>query len=93
MLRTCEAYGHKIGLAFQITDDILNEQSSPEVLGKGTGTDRQRKKATFPATFGWKASCARAERLVDDARALFPDGSKTSRVLRGLAEFVMLRTR
>jgi geranylgeranyl diphosphate synthase type II len=93
VLRRCASYGEKIGLAFQIADDILNEQSSPEVLGKGAGTDRQRQKATYPALVGLDRSRAHAERLVHDAQALFPEPSETSAVLRGLAEFVLLRAK
>ncbi|MEZ0327768.1 MAG: polyprenyl synthetase family protein, partial [Fimbriimonas sp.] len=49
-------YGFGIGLAFQIADDVLNETSSAEQLGKAAGSDRERGKATYPALFGLEAS-------------------------------------
>ncbi len=49
-------YGQAIGLAFQIADDILNETSTPEQLGKAAGSDRERGKATYPALFGLDVS-------------------------------------
>ncbi len=49
-------YGFGVGLAFQIADDVLNETSSAEQLGKAAGSDRERGKATYPALFGLEAS-------------------------------------
>jgi geranylgeranyl diphosphate synthase type II len=60
-------YGARIGLAFQITDDILNVEGDPALLGKGTGSDAARGKVTFPALMGVEASRARAEELVREA--------------------------
>lgn len=45
-------YGERVGLAFQIADDILNETGTPEQLGKASGSDRERQKATYPALYG-----------------------------------------
>jgi len=49
-------YGAQVGLAFQIADDLLNETSTPERLGKAAGSDRERGKATYPALFGIEGS-------------------------------------
>jgi len=49
-------YGAEIGLAFQIADDVLNETSTAEQLGKAIGSDRERQKATYPALFGLEES-------------------------------------
>ena len=49
-------YGRSIGLAFQIADDLLNETSTAEQLGKAAGSDRERGKATYPALFGIELS-------------------------------------
>jgi geranylgeranyl diphosphate synthase type II len=51
-----ERFGAHVGLAFQIADDILNETSTPQQLGKSTGSDRQRGKATYPALYGLESS-------------------------------------
>jgi len=54
------AYGEDIGLAFQIADDVLNETSTPEELGKAAGSDRARMKATYPGLYGLEESRRRA---------------------------------
>ncbi len=61
------AYGERIGLAFQIADDILDVTSTSEQLGKTAGKDAAAHKATYPAVFGLEASEARARQLVAEA--------------------------
>ncbi|MEA3421988.1 MAG: polyprenyl synthetase family protein, partial [Acidobacteriota bacterium] len=60
-------YGKKIGLAFQITDDILDVEGSKKILGKETGMDSVQGKATYPQIFGLQESRKRAETLVEKA--------------------------
>ena len=84
-------YGGKIGLAFQIADDILNVEGDPALLGKGTGSDAARGKITFPALLGIEASRARAEELVIEAvssLAPFDDGAAP---LRAIARYILER--
>jgi geranylgeranyl diphosphate synthase type II len=70
-------YGSRIGLAFQITDDILNVEGDAAELGKKTGSDAARGKATFPALMGVEASRARAGALIEEAiDALLPFGDR-----------------
>jgi geranylgeranyl diphosphate synthase type II len=57
-------YGAAVGLAFQIADDLLNETSTAEALGKAAGSDRERGKATYPAMVGCEASQKAAEEAV-----------------------------
>src|SRR4029078_11834174 len=61
------AYGERIGLAFQIADDILDVSSTREQLGKTPGKDQAAHKATYPALHGIAASEARARELVTEA--------------------------
>lgn len=63
------AYGHDLGRAFQIIDDILDVTSSPEVLGKSVGKDAREQKATYPALIGMDAARAEARSLTASARA------------------------
>ena len=49
-------YGRKVGLAFQIVDDILDETASSGTLGKTSGKDREQRKATYPSVHGIEAS-------------------------------------
>lgn len=69
-------FGTRIGHAFQIVDDILNETASAEVLGKSAGSDRERQKATYPAVYGLDASrllaASSAEGAIDQLRQLDP---------------------
>ncbi|MBD3422308.1 MAG: polyprenyl synthetase family protein [Chitinivibrionales bacterium] len=84
-------YGKCIGLAFQVVDDILDEEGTTEQLGKDAGSDRAQGKATYPSICGMVESKQYATRLVDCATdALKPFGEKAT-VLRSLAEFVRNR--
>ena len=60
-------YGKEVGLAFQIADDLLNELSTAEALGKATGSDRARSKATYPALHGITESREAARAAIDRA--------------------------
>ncbi len=60
-------YGRKIGLAFQIMDDILDETESGETLGKTAGKDREHRKATWPAVFGLDESRRMVRQLTEEA--------------------------
>lgn len=87
----CRKFGRKIGLAFQIVDDILDETGSEQEVGKTLGKDRVQKKATYPALFGLESSRREAERLVDEAVAgLEPLGPRAYRLVQ-LARFVASR--
>ena len=82
-------YGYDLGLAFQVADDILNETSTPQELGKAAGSDRARGKATFPALMGLEASRTYAERLVHEALDFLKP--LDSEVLRFLARYAIDR--
>jgi geranylgeranyl diphosphate synthase type II len=92
-LKSLTAYGRRIGLGFQIIDDILDVEGNPEETGKATGRDRRLGKATYPALFGIESSRQRACELIEDAiQALAPFGAEAD-LLRGLARFVEQRSR
>ena len=70
--RTLEAareYGEKLGLAFQIQDDILDNEGDARTHGKTTGKDARDEKSTFPALLGLEACRALADRLTGEAVA------------------------
>ena len=85
-------YGEAIGLAFQITDDILDETGDSQLLGKATGQDRQSAKATYPSLLGLQASQQEAERQVHRAIACLEPFSSQADPLRHLARFILTRT-
>ncbi|MBN1128453.1 MAG: polyprenyl synthetase family protein [Chitinispirillaceae bacterium] len=85
------SYGMNVGLAFQVIDDILDEESTTEQLGKDAGSDRERGKATFPSVVGMEASKIYAKQLIENAwKAIEPLGEKGT-TLRELAEYIRVR--
>ena len=60
-LKALTKFGEKIGLAFQITDDILNVEGTAEELGKASGSDAKMGKMTYPALYGVERSRKKAK--------------------------------
>jgi len=89
--RHLRRYAEHIGLAFQIADDILDVESDAATLGKATGKDKGRGKATFVDFLGLDGAKAEASRLADAAcDAVSPYGDK-ARLLRETARFIVSR--
>lgn len=91
IIQRLRSYGDAVGLAFQIADDLLNETSTPEQLGKSAGSDRARGKATYPALFGVEESYAKARALVTQAVEYLEGLPGETGFLRELAEFTISR--
>jgi geranylgeranyl diphosphate synthase type II len=91
-LRALTEYGRKIGLAFQVIDDILDVTMSSEQLGKTAGKDEKVKKATYPALYGVEASRRKARELIRDAAAEIQNLGSGAEILRELARYVGDRT-
>ncbi len=86
-------YGRHLGLAFQITDDLLDVTGSSGQVGKRVGKDAAAAKQTYPAALGVAESETQAQREVELAlKALEPFGSRADR-LRDLAWYVIRRER
>jgi geranylgeranyl diphosphate synthase type II len=84
-------YGHHLGLAFQIMDDVLDASGTAEKLGKGVQKDAAAAKQTYPAALGLAQSRASAGREVEAAvQALGSFGGRAER-LRDLARYVICR--
>ena len=66
-IRHLDEYAQNIGLAFQIIDDILNVEGDPALLGKAVGTDKEKKKSTYPALLGLDESRKLAANRVKEA--------------------------
>ncbi len=89
--RALRAYAHDLGLAFQVTDDILDVEADPQDTGKDTGKDIEAGKATFVSTMGAEAARGRAEMLVAQAvRHLKIFGNRADMLIE-LAEYVLAR--
>jgi geranylgeranyl diphosphate synthase type II len=88
-----DAYGRAFGLAFQITDDLLDVESSAEQTGKRVGKDAARGKLTYPGFLGAAESRRRAQRLCREAKdTLAPLGPAAER-LTALAWSIVERDR
>jgi len=88
----CE-YGLKIGLGFQIADDILDVCASSEQLGKTAGKDARAGKMTYPAVVGIEKSKRLAGKLADEAAALLKPFGPKADTLRQLAIALLQRTK
>ena len=84
-------YGHCIGLAFQITDDLLDVTGDPARLGKTPGRDADLGKLTYPSLLGIELSRARAQQLVQDACEAVDAFGERSVWLKELARFIVER--
>jgi len=90
-LQALTRYGERIGLAFQIVDDLLDIEGATAEMGKTAGSDLRRKKATYPALMGLEEARRQAAHLLQEAKdALRPLGEKGA-VLAALADFVGAR--
>jgi geranylgeranyl diphosphate synthase, type II len=90
-LAALDAYGEKLGLAFQIVDDLLDLQGDEAALGKRTGKDNGKGKLTFPALLGEGESRRRAERLIDEAISSLAPFAGQATGLEALAHYVLER--
>jgi geranylgeranyl diphosphate synthase type II len=90
--RQLTSYGNAVGLAFQIVDDILNVEATPEQLGKAVGSDAARGKATYPALFGLDQSKSMAADAVAAATDAVDAFGTDAEPLRALARYIIHRT-
>lgn len=90
-LKALTEYGEKIGLAFQIIDDILDVIGTKEEIGKTTGADDARGKNTYPSTFGLKESQRISEELVHDSLKEIKRFNRKAEPLAEIARYILSR--
>lgn len=90
-LNNLEIYAEKIGLAFQVKDDILDIESTDEELGKNTGSDSEQGKSTFVSLCGIEQAKQTVISLSEEAAGLFPGESESEVFLRETAEYLAHR--
>ncbi len=91
MRNLLRAYAHDMGLAFQITDDLLDEEGTREATGKGVRKDKAKGKATLVSSMGVERARDHAELLVQQAISHLDVFDKRADNLRALARFVVSR--
>lgn len=84
-------YGQGIGIAFQITDDLLDVESTAENTGKATGKDAERGKLTFPGLYGIEESRRMAQNHVAEAIQSLEWIGQKAEGLRQLAMYILER--
>ena len=84
-------FSKKIGLAFQIRDDVIDQESPSEVSGKTQGSDLIKDKLTYPSLIGIKASQERANELSEEAKQLAKKLSGNSNKFIKLCDFIVKR--
>lgn len=92
-LQALTGYAQKLGLAFQIIDDCLDETGDEKALGKRVGSDVAQKKATYPSLMGREASLAEAERLYEASMESLQPIWDRAEILRYLAHKLVHRDR
>jgi geranylgeranyl diphosphate synthase type II len=85
------SFGHSIGLAFQIVDDVLDVTQTSEQLGKTAGKDTAAEKATYPALFGIEESLKKADAQADTACAALDSFGSRADTLKSLGRFLVER--
>jgi geranylgeranyl diphosphate synthase type II len=85
------AYGRGIGLAFQISDDILDVEGDSEKMGKGVGGDARKKKVTYPSVHGLGTSKRIQEQTIDQAIHSLEAFDSKADPLRAIATYIIER--
>ncbi|MGQ9695908.1 MAG: polyprenyl synthetase family protein [Thermodesulfobacteriota bacterium] len=90
--RALSQYGAKLGLAFQIIDDLLDVQGNAKQMGKAVRKDNILKKVTYPAFFGLQESKHLAQSLIVEATLYLQIFDKRADPLREIAKYILKRS-
>jgi geranylgeranyl diphosphate synthase type II len=90
-VQALRTYGHQIGWAFQIADDILDVEGDAAILGKAVGRDAELAKATYPAVVGVDVSRQRARELMEEGIQALDVLRHDTVWLRQIASYIVSR--
>jgi farnesyl diphosphate synthase len=91
IVKALETFGFELGLAFQITDDLLDVEGDEYDLGKKVGKDADSGKATFVSAFGVDGARREARQVTDRALSRLDQFGVRADEMRSVAEFVLAR--
>ena len=91
LVKAMKTYGHHFGLAFQITDDLLDVEGDPTLMGKTPGSDAAKNKMTYPALLGTIQSRAAAKEHVDGSLEALSSLGEAAEPLRAIARYLLVR--
>ena len=90
-IQQLKTYAKCVGLAFQVTDDLLDVEGDPNVMGKNAGADQARNKSTYPALIGIEQSKQFAKKLVNNALKALDNFDNKAHPLRAIAHYIVDR--
>ena len=86
-------FAEKIGLAFQIKDDILAEEGDPKIMGKPVGNDKKHEKCTYVSIYGLEGAKNKIEKITNEALEILNIYGDEAKFLRLLAEYIKDRNK
>ena len=92
-LEKLTTYSEKIGLAFQIKDDILSEEGNELITGKPVGNDREKHKCTYVTKYGLEKSKIILEQIIDEAIQIIEQYGEKGEFLKNLAIYIKNRSK
>jgi len=92
-LEKLTTYAEKIGLAFQIKDDILSEEGNPEITGKPVGNDKEMGKCTYVSYYGLDGAKKELDKIIEEAIEQLEKYGEKAEFLRQLALYIKNRNK
>lgn len=92
-LENLTSYAEKIGLAFQIKDDILSEEGNELITGKPVGNDREKNKCTYVTKYGLQEAKDILEKIIQEAIEILEPYGEKAEFLKGLAFYIKDRSK
>ncbi len=89
--KAMKTFGHHLGLAFQITDDLLDVEGDPTLMGKTPGSDAAKNKMTYPALIGVAQSKTAAKEHVESSLEALSGFGEAAEPLRAIARYLLVR--
>ena len=84
-------FAEKIGLAFQIKDDILSEEGNPEIMGKPVGNDKEHNKCTYVSFYGLENAKKELDKVIKEALEYLEEYGEEAEFLRELTYYIKNR--